>query len=106
MPLLEGGVEGRRVMPLRHNKGALSYTGGAIGRYLRDVEDLVRWCGGDEENMLYYVTYYCDDERERQLTNLYNRLSKKSWKAFKREATIQFEGSAVKGRCYTVRDCF
>ena len=60
----------------------------------------MRRCGGDEENMLYYVTYYCDDERERQLTNLYNRLSKKSWKAFKREATIQFEGSAAKGRRY------
>ena len=101
-PLSEGGVEGRRVMPLRHDKGVLSYMGGAIGRYLRDVEDLVRWCGGDEENMLYYVTYYCDDERERQLTNLYNRLSKKSWKAFKREATIQFEGSAAKGRRYTL----
>ena len=76
--------------------------GGAIGRYLQDVEDLVRRCGGDEENMLYYVTYYCDDERERQLTNLYNRLLKKSWKAFKREATIQFEGSAAKGRRYTL----
>ena len=48
VPLLEGGVEWRRVMPLQHDKGALSYTGGAIGRYLRDVEDLVQLCGGDE----------------------------------------------------------
>ena len=62
VPLSEGGVEGRRVMPLRHNKGALSYMGGAIGRYLRDVEDLVRQCGGDDENMLYYVTYYCEKD--------------------------------------------
>ena len=35
VPLSEGGVEGRREMPLRHNKGVLSYTGGVIGRYLR-----------------------------------------------------------------------
>ena len=39
--LPEAGIEGRRVMPLRHDKGALTYAGGLVGRYLRDVEDLV-----------------------------------------------------------------
>ena len=60
------------------------------------------WCGGDTKNMLYYITYYCDDKCERQFTNLYHRLPSKLWKAFKREVTVQFEGSAAKGRRFTL----
>ena len=29
--LLEEGIEGRWIMPLRHDKGALSYAGGPVG---------------------------------------------------------------------------
>ena len=53
VPLSEEGVEGRCAMPLRNDKGALAYTGGPVGRYLRDVEDLVRRCGEGDEHNLY-----------------------------------------------------
>ena len=57
----------------------------------------MRRCRCDNENMLHYVTYYCNNEREWQLKNLYHRLPKKTWKTFKREETVHFEGSTAKG---------
>ena len=74
VPLLEEGVEGRCTMPLRNDKGVLAYTGGPLGRYMCDVEDLVRQCGGGDEHNLYYAAYYYDNARERQFISLYGRM--------------------------------
>ena len=102
--LPEAGIEGRRVMPLRHDKGALSYAGGPVGRYLRDMEDLVKRCGGGENHKLYYAAYYCDDRHEKLFTGIYRRLklADKSWKGFKKAALAQLEGSDGRGRLYTL----
>ena len=102
VPLSEEGVEGRRAMPLQNDKGALAYTGGLVGRYLRDVEDLVRRCGGGDEHNLYYAVYYCDDARERQFISLYGRMATKGWKEFKKAVLAQFEGSETMREEYTV----
>ena len=101
-PLPEEGIEGRRMMPLRHDKGALSYAGGPIGRYLRDVDDLVKRCGGEDKHKLYYASYYCNDTHEKLFYGLYGRLRERSWKAFKKAALRQFEGSDKRKRLYTL----
>ena len=102
--LPEAGIEGRRVMPLRHDKGSLSYAGGPVGRYLRDVEDLVKRCGGGDDNKLYYAAYYCDDRHEKLFAGIYRRLKvgDKSWRGFKKAALAQLEGSDGRGRLYTL----
>ena len=85
-------------MPLRNDKG----VGGPVGRYLRDVEDLVRRCGGGDEHNLYYAAYYCDNARERQFISLYGRMATKGWKEFKKVVLAQFEGSETMREEYTV----
>ena len=54
--LPKAGIEGRQMMPLQHDKGALSYAGGPIGQYLHNVDDLVKRCGGEDKHKLYYAS--------------------------------------------------
>lgn len=93
-----------RTMPLRNDKGALSFDSSAtkIKRYLQDVEDLVGRCGGNEGNMVYYAMYYCDKVNEDRVRNLWEDMEAPTWGKLKKELLVLYVGTDSEDKRYTM----